>query len=99
MEKAIVNEFGERIPVETLYGLADRIRTLTDKELDELWLESGFIFSEREPGFKAISKDSISRIRGGIWCSMSAVESLLLETRLDDVEKSLLAIEKRSGYR
>ncbi len=99
MEKAIVNEFGERIPVETLYELADRIRILTDEELDELWLESGFIFSERETGFKAISKDSISRIRGGIWCAMSAVEGLLLETRLDDVKKNLLVIEKRAGYR
>jgi hypothetical protein len=99
VKKSITNEFGQEIPVDTVYELADRIRILTDAELDELWLKSGYICSEKEEPFKAISKFYADRIHSGVWCAISVVENLLLETRIENVKKNLEAIEKRSGYR
>lgn len=65
MREAIINEFGEEIPIETIYSLADRIRVLTDTELHELWFNVSYIYAEREPERKCLKY--IDRIRAGIW--------------------------------
>ena len=56
MRESIINESGEEIPIEKVYDLADRIRIFTDEQLDELWFKVGFVFSDREPGLKALQE-------------------------------------------
>ena len=99
MQTSMTNEFGEEILIEKVYDLADRIRIFTDEQLDELWFSLRFIYSDREPEYKALAQVYMNRIHSGVWCAMSVVENLLLETKLADVEKEVRIIEKREGYR
>ena len=41
----------------------------------------------------------MDRIHAGVWCAMSVVENLLLESDLAEVEREVRIIEKREGYR
>jgi DNA-binding MarR family transcriptional regulator len=81
------NEFGDLIDWEDVANTEDRIVSLTDNLIDELYFRCGFIFAGHT--MKALSQKEIDEIRK----DSKFVEGLLLETPMDELLRNLDDIE------
>ena len=81
------NEFDELIDWEDVASTVDRIVSLPDNLIDELYFRCGFIYAGHT--MKALSQKEIDEIRK----DAKFVEGLLIETPMDDVLRKLDDIE------
>ena len=87
------NEFGEEIAEEELTDWTERIRKLSDEKIDELWYLCGYIYTEREEKFKAMSQEYIDRIRESLDSAKLVVGWLWDETKTEEIRKNLSIVE------
>ena len=99
-QKVITNEYGEEFTNERLKQLARRVRTLSRKDIDELWYRVGWIsFSGREDQQKALPTVVIDSMKKSLNSAKQQVEFLLLETREANFLKNLSVLDKRKSER
>jgi hypothetical protein len=87
------NEFGEEISDKELTNWANRIRKLSDEKIDELWYLCGYIYTEKEEKFKAMSQEFLNRIRESLDSAKLVVGNLWVETKTEDIRKNLSIVE------
>lgn len=91
--KELINEFGEKISEKELKELSQRIRRLSDEEIDELWHSCEFIYTYREEKFKAITQEYINKIKESLESAEDIVWNLVAESHIDNVKQNLSKIE------
>lgn len=88
------NEYGEEISDKELTDWAKRIRKFSDEQIDELWYLCGYVQTEREEKFKAISQEYIDRIRESLDSAKLVIGWLWDETKTEEIKKSLSIIKR-----
>jgi hypothetical protein len=83
------NEFGEEIPDKELNEIVFKVRTLSESQLDSLWLSCGFVYEKRESQFKAINKFLVNEIKRSSSSARKMVLNLLLETPVKEFNQHL----------
>jgi len=92
MEEA-KNEFGEVISDEMFEKISERVRALSDDQIDRLWFLCEYVYSEREQYFKAINKEKLDLIRKDQASTKLGVSLLWDETKTEEILNNLSKVE------
>lgn len=98
----MINEFDEEISEEQIKEIAERILKLSDKQIDELWFRTGFVYQrpksiyypDKNKDFKAIFDEQIEELRKEgeksetLWTFLSESPIKEVLKNLEDVEKT-----------
>ncbi len=93
--ETITNESGEKLTYNEKTEIVNRIRKLTETEIDELWFGVGFVYSDKDNN-KALKEEYIKEIKNSPESAELYFESLFQETHLEKIYAKLKEIEEAS---
>ena len=91
------NEFGETMSDNDFDNLVERIRKLSDRQIDELWYSCKYIYSDKESKFQAITQEYLNKIRKSFESAKIVVGWFWDETKIKDIMKNLEKVEKSNN--
>jgi hypothetical protein len=100
----MINDFGEDVPAEKISEIAQRITSLSDAQIDELWSmcdlvyekPKSILYPDRNKYFKALFDDLIEEIRRDKEESTTLL-TLIRETPLDEILEDLNFLENEKA--
>lgn len=86
----MMNEFGEEITAREVNELSEKIRKLSEEEIDRLWFRCGWVESDRGKN-KALSPKRISSMKKEPSFAKTQVRNLLMETPKIELMKNIMS--------